>query len=364
MVQQNATRLKMGFTGRLRLKLSGHAGTPDLTYCLQLRTGGGTSYDTRLRDAYLNYRFADGFQFRVGYFKIAATQQRLTSSADLQFVDRSMTDTVFELSHGVGVRFWGRLFGKRLEYYFDVVNSFNGAGNRPITSDPAELDGNPGLAFRIVWHALGNHPGKDLKLESDLEFHESPVLDFAFHYAFNDDQGDRRTTEVPLPLPRRAKGVGGFGLTTTNGLQINQFGLAAAFKWRGFSARGEYIVRIVDPRRAGRRPFAPWWLLTRQGDTTAQHGAHVQMGYFLPIPGLERKLEAVARVGGISTLADGREGAWEYGVGLNYFIHQDRVKLQVDVTKVTEAPISSDSASLANVNDRPLVFRAQLQVRF
>ena len=124
------------------------------------------------------------------------------------------------------------------------------------------------------------------------------------------------------------------------------------------------MLRMVDPRRAGRRPFTPWWLLTRQGDTTVQHGAFVQAGYFLPIPGLERKIEAVARVGGISTLANGQEGTWEYAAGLNYYIEGNKVKLQTDVTKITEVPISSNYSSLANVNDDALIWRVQLQVAF
>ena len=348
---------------RLRLTFKGHVFTPELTYYIQLRSDGSNSNDTRLRDAYVNYCFSDAFQFRAGYFKIAAMQQRLTSSGDLQFVDRSMTHAVFDLSRGIGVRFWGKLLDKRLEYFLDVLNSLNGTG-RTITNDPAELDSNPALAFRLVWHALGDNPGKDLMAEADLEFHESPALDFAFQYAFNDDQGDRATTQIPFPLPRHTSGVGGFGLTNTNGLQINQFGLASAFKWQGFSARGEYILRMVDPRRGGRRPFASWWLMTRQGNTTVQHGAYVQAGYFLPIPGLEKKLEAVTRVGGISTLANGQEGAWEYAGGLNYYIEGNNVKLQADVTKITEVPITSSVSSLANVNDQPLIFRVQLQVNF
>lgn len=347
---------------RVWLMFSGHLYSPDLTYEIRLRSDTGDSYDTLLREAYINYRFDDAFQFQAGYFKIAALQQRATSNGDLQFVSRSMTHAVFDFSRGIGVRFWGKLFEKRLEYFFDVLNSFNGTG-QTISNDPAALDSNPAIALRLVWHALGEDPGKDLKAEADLEFHESPALDFAFHYGFNDDQGDRSTTAIPFPVPRRFR-TGGFGLTTTNGLQINQFGLASAFKWRGFSARGEYILRIVDPRRAGRTPFAPWWLMTQQGDTTVQHGAYVQAGYFLPIPGLEKKLEAVARVGGISALANGQEGAWEYAAGLNYYIEGNNVKLQADVTKVTEVPITSSTSSLANVNDQPLIFRVQLQVQF
>ncbi len=349
---------------RLRFKFSGHVYSPDLTYVIHLRSEAPDGYDTRLRDAYVNYRFSDAFQLQAGYFKTAAVQQRLTSSADLQFVDRSMVHAVFDLSRNMGVRFWGMLLDKRLEWYLDVTNSFNGGFNRTITNDPAELDSNPGLAFRLVWHALGDNPGKDLKVESDIDHLESPALNFAFHYAFNDDQSDNGTTEIPFPVPRRANGVGGFGLTTTNGMQINQFGLASAFKWRGFSARGEYILRILDPRRAGRRPFTPWWLLTGQGDTTVMHGAYLQMGYFLPIPNFERKIELVGRVGGISTQANGVEAAWEYSAGLNYFIHEDKVKLQADVAKVDEVPISDSGASLANVNDQPLIFRVQLQVNF
>lgn len=349
---------------RLRLGFRGHLYTPDLTYRVEFRSEASSGYDTRLRDAYLNYRFSDAFQFQAGYFKLAATRQRLLSTGCLQFVDRSLAATVFDLSRGIGVRFWGRLFDKRLDYFFDVANSLNGDANRTITNDPAELDGNPALLFRTVWHALGERPGQHFNTEYDLDFLESPALDLAFHYAFNDDQGDNRTTEIPFPIPRQTSGVGAFGLTNTNGLQLHQFGLASAFKWRGFSASGEYFLRIVDPRRAGRQPYASWWLATRQGDTTVQHGAYAQAGYFLPIPGFERKIEAVGRVGGIAAVANGHECAWEYAGGLNYFIHEDSVTLHADVTKITEAPISSSNISLANVNDQPLTFRVQLEVKF
>ena len=348
---------------RIRLGFRGHAYDRNLTYRVVLRMGASNSYDTRLHYAYLNYKFREDFQFRAGIFKIASTRAQMTSSAKLQFVDRPAADAVFQFSRGLGVRFWGRLFDKRLDYYLDIVNSFNGVNNRTITPDPAELDGNPGIVFHAVWHAFGDNPGKDFKSQADHAFHESPALDFGFHYAFNDDQSDARTTRIPFKLPRRF-GTGGFGNTTTNGLQINQFGLESAFKWNGFSATGEYILRIVDVRRATRRPFTPLFLATGDDSTTTMHGAYLQVGYFLPIPGLEKKLEAVGRVGGISVLSGGQEGTWEYAGGLNYYIQGDKVKLQTDVTKVSEVPIRSSSGSLANVNDDALIFRVQLQVSF
>ena len=348
---------------RLRLQFAGNAWGEDLTYHLTMRGEAADGYDFVLHYAWLNYRFCDEFQVTAGDFQLASTRSALLADQyGLQFVDRGVYDAVFGLGTGVGVRFWGQLFDKKLEYFLDIVNSLNGDRNRTITNDPAELDSNPAILARLVWHAMGDDLGT-WSIEGDMPKHDTPHLDIGFSYAFNDNQGDLRTTSIPFPMPRRFR-TGGFGLTSTNGLQINQFSFDAAFKYMGFSAIGEYALRLVDPRRAGRQPFTPWWLATGQGDTTTMHGAYVQVGYLLPIPGLEDKLEAVARVGGISTLANGQEGTWEYGAGLNYYIEGNDVKLQADVVKVSEAPISSNYSSLANVNDDVLVFRVQLQVAF
>jgi hypothetical protein len=357
---------------RMFLNFTGHAYTPDLTYVFQLYTSAAQGYGITPFYAYANYRFRDEFQVRAGRMRIMTTRAQAMSDTAQHFMDRPMTDAVFGSGLGVGVMFWGKC-NQRFEYYIQAVNSLSGAGNRTITNDQAtptgtNMDSNPALVFRGVWHVLGGDgdvpDGSAFKCLSDMDCVSSPALDIGFHYVFNEDEGDTATTRIPFPLPRRPLGVGGYGLTNTNGCQINQFGLDMAFKYMGFSAAGEYMLRTVDPRRAGRAPFSPWWLLTRQGDTVTQHGAYLSMGYFLPIPGMEKKLEAVARVGGVSTLANGQEGSWEYSGGLNYYLEGNNVKLQADVTRVYEAPISSSYSSLANVNDDAWVFRVQLQVAF
>jgi len=351
---------------RIRVTFSGHAYGEDNTYHFQFRADTPERNDLRAHYVWVNKRYSEAFQVKAGIFRLASTRSQMNSDANLQFIDRPPVDAVFGLGIGLGVRFWGNLADNRLTYYIDVVNSLNSSAGRTITADPAENDNNPALLFRLVWHAMGEDPGKDFQHQADLEFHQSPALDIGFHYAFNDDQSDRFTTRIPFPARRRLFGSrGGFGLTTTNGLQINQFGFDAAFKSNGFSATGEYVLRIVDPRRATRRPFTPWFLLTGQGSTTVQHGAWVQVGYFLPFTGaLENKIEAVARVGGMSALAHDQEGVWEYGAGLNYYMEGDKVKLQTDVFKISEVPITDNYSSLANVNDDALVWRVQLQFAF
>ncbi len=349
---------------RLRLAIGGWAYSKDLTYHITFRAEAPDAYDSVIHYAWVNYRFAEEFQVTAGIFQNASTHSALLADQErLQFVDRGVFEAVYDLGTSLGIRFWGNVFDKRVTYMVDVVNSLNSFGNRTITTDPAEHDNNPALLARVVWHALGDDNLNEFAGEGDLRKDKSqPALDIGMSYAFNEDRGDRGTTRIPFAWDGWNPSRGGFGLTNTNGLQINQFSWDLGFKYMGFSATGEYALRIVDPRTAWRRPFAPWWLLSGDDSTTAQHGAYVQLGYF--IPGLDDKVEVVGRVGGVSALSNETEGTWEYAIGANYYLQGHKVKLQTDMVKVSEAPISDSYSSLANVNDDALVFRVQLQVAF
>jgi hypothetical protein len=348
---------------RLRPSFRGHVYSPDLTYEIQLDMSSDGGYDASAYYGYVNYRFAEEFQVMLGLFKLAGTRGQMISSGSFQFVDLPLTDEVFQLGRGVGVRFWGRMFDKRLRWYVDVVNSLRGQNNRTITTDEArELDNNPAIVTHLLWHVLGDKPGSTWRSQSDMPMHEMPALELGVHYAFNDDAGDRGTLRIPFR--RNSVMPGAYGLTTSNGMQIHQLGTDLAFRWQGFSINAEYIWRFIDPRRANRTPFTPYTLLTGIGDTENYHGGYMQMGYFLPIPGLENQVEVVGRFGGVAGVDPGNEGSWEYGGGLNYYIKGHDVKLQADMVKVYEWPNRTASGSLANCNDDALVFRVQLQVQF
>jgi hypothetical protein len=353
---------------RVRFRVDGNAYSPDLTYHIEFKADSPQQSDFVLDTAWINYRICDEFQIKLGQFGLASTRSQ-TYGGNSQMVDEGIFDAVYGLGASTGVRFWGHLFNKRLDYFLDVVNGTSDNGNtnvgRTITNDPAELDGNPAILAKVVWHVLAEDPGKDFTCPSDFEIHQTPVWDVGFHYVFNDDQYDRFSTRIPVARRLLFARDGGFGLVRTNGLQFHDFGFDTAFKWCGFSATAEYVCRIVDVRRGRGPDFAPWFLASGDGSTTAQHGAYVQAGYFLPLPGaLANKIEAVARFGGISALADGSEGTWEYAGGVNYYIDGDRVKLQADVTKISEVPTTSSYSSLANVNDDALIFRVQLSLAF
>ncbi len=359
---------------RVRFRMGGHAYTEDLTYLLEMDASAPGGYDFRVFYAWVNYRFVDEFQIKAGVFRTGATRADVASTARMQLVDYPMMNGVFGTGNGLGVRLWGKALDKRLEYYLDVVNSLNTPGTRTITTDENLYtlghDNNPAIIFRTVYHALTGgckNPPDDainhFTTPCDMELHEEPALNFGFHYVFNEDWHDG-TTRIPFPRKTFFR-PGGFGLTSSDGLQIHQFGLDTGFKWMGFSATGEYVIRLLDVRNGDSPPFTPLYMLTGDGSTNAQHGAYVQCGYFLPIPGHENKFEVAARVGGVSAVSSGSEGAWEYAGGFNYYIDGHRVKLQTDVTYIDEAPFSGGTTyGIPNVNDNPLIWRVQLQVAF
>jgi hypothetical protein len=358
---------------RLRFKFSGHVYTKDLTYLLELDSSSSpNSLDTQMLYAWVNYRVVDEFQIKAGTFRAASTRADFASTAAMQFCEYPTMNAIFGLNRATGIRLWGKLFKGRGEYYLDFFNALNGATRGTITTDEAQLttghDNNPGVAFRTVWSIIRGevaHPEDDYAMAdemTDMAIHTTPDWNIGFHYAYTEDW---RKGTLQIPFNRQTYFQnGGFGVTSSQGLQIHQFGIDSGFKYQGFSVTGEYVVRLLDVRDAAQAPYTPLFLLTGDDSTNAQHGAYVQCGYFLPIPGFERKLEVVGRVGGVSALAGGREGTWDYGGGLNYYINGHRVKLQTDVTKVSENPISSSQYSLANVNDDALIFRVQLQVAF
>ncbi len=356
---------------RVRFRLSGHAYTKDLTYLLELDMSQGAGYDARVQYAWVNYRFCDEFQIMAGVMLAPTTRANFESTATMQFVDYPMVNSIFGAGRGTGVRFWGKLLEGRGAYYLDLYNSLGTPATRTITNDEniyaTGHDNNPAVVFRTVWQIMGGHcmhPDDSgvWTAPCDMAIHDEPALNVGFHYAFNEDWHDGT---LAIPYARRTFfREGGYGVTDSQGLQIHQFGLDMGFKYMGFSCTAEYWFRTLDVRNADSPPFSPLFLATGDSSTSVMHGGYVQCGYFLPIPGMERKFEVVGRVGGFTTAHGGTESTWTYAGGLNYYIKGHNVKLQTDITKMAENFISSSGYSLANVNDDSLVWRVQLQLAF
>lgn len=349
---------------RARFRIFGHVFDKDLTYFLSLTHAENTAYDVRNLYAYVDYRFSDAFHVAVGQMRLNGSRAQMRKISTYQFPELPFSDAVFggAVGVGVGVRFWGQPLGKRVSWWLDVTNSWSGNANRTITNDPPELDGDLAVVFRAVWHVLGKPGGADFAEQADLACLDAPALDLGFHYGFNNDERDSRTSTLPF-TPRNQPGVGAFGLTRTTGAQVHRAGVEAALKYRGFSAVAEYHVAVVDVKNAEHAPFTPYYQLTGDDSTNVHHGGYLQVGYMLPIPGQENKWEVVSRLEGVAGVDPDNQGTWIYAAGVNYYFEPE-VKLQMDVSKVVEAPISASTYSLANVNDNALIWRVQMTFAF
>jgi len=164
----------------------------------------------------------------------------------------------------------------------------------------------------------------------------------------------RASSQPRQPAPRRLR------LTGAQGLQIHQLGLESGFKYCGVSLYGEYASASSMCGTPGSRVHAAV-PADRRDVNGAQHGGYVQAGYFSRFPAGEeagsrrpRRRHCVNRkVGDDGRLCRGRQ----------LLPRSNRVKLQADVTKCEQVPLSAVSC-WAMPNDDALIFRVQLQVAF
>lgn len=142
---------------RLRLRFDGYIYTPKLTYLVQL---GFSPYDMKtlpngnnniVRDAMIYYVPNSTWNIGFGQTKIRANRARINSSSALQFVDRSIVNSEFNLDRDFGI------FG---EYNQHLFGSLDLAAKASITTGEGRNWGNnkgSGLAYtgRIELFPLG-----------------------------------------------------------------------------------------------------------------------------------------------------------------------------------------------------------------
>lgn len=265
-----------GSFGIRRARL-GLAGTGyGLDYALQAELAGGSA---RLLDANIAYRVAPMAGIWLGQGKAPFGRQQLTSSGNLQLVDRAITDARFAPGRQQGVALVGRTPGRRFEYAAGV---YNGSGiNQPNENDRFMVAG------RAVWAPLGAY---------------APV----------ESAHDRPAS------PRLALGVAGLRNTTgadETEADVTRLGLEGAFKLGGLSTVAEYYHE---------------WLRPVAGADLDTNGWYVQGGYLLP----GGRHELAARYAVISPEASQDQDVVERALGYSLYLHAHRAKLQADLRTI------------------------------
>jgi phosphate-selective porin len=95
-----------------------------------------------LKDAYLDLAFLPEARLRLGQFKVPFSLEELTSSLFIDFVERSIINTLAPMRDR-GIMLYGDLMQGAISYY---LGGFNGTGE-----DTSDNNGDKDLAFRLAF---------------------------------------------------------------------------------------------------------------------------------------------------------------------------------------------------------------------
>lgn len=297
---------------RFKTRVQGWAYTPDLTFRLQVDWANANNSLGVLDDASVNCDFTRGkglLQVRAGQFKIPMGRQSIAATASDMFTDRSFVTYLYSEIRDVGLMAWGQAGPAKIpglfEYYAGV---FNGGGRSEYTN----VDGRYQTNFRFVVSPLGNM-GYD---EANPFGAPKPKLALGYGY----EHSDRREDETGWMAGREY---------TTRGYDL-------LFKWRRFTAYGEYFARKS---------------LDARGLRTDSDGLNAQIGFLI----LPKRWELFLGYWANDPDVDRRgDKQLERGIGTNWYFNGFNSKLQADYRKVTLQQTGYDSYE----------FRLQYQIVF
>ena len=320
---------------RFKVYMGGYAFTQDLTYRVQMDLAkSGTAQ--MLDDAWINYRFVDEAQLQAGQFKMPFSRGELTSDGALQFVDRANAVDAFKPSYDIGAMVQGKTAGGKLAYSAGLFNGTGQSGTRTTNSGA--------WAARLVFNPFGEMRYS----EADLENTPSPLLSLGADYFANTLKRNGNTTflDTTTSTPPYAGTAGWLGkaatgtaiFDNTEKVDVGTYGFDAAFKWRGFSAQGEYFGGKAEGQTQDR--------------TVNSRGYYGQAGYFL----LPKKLEVAARYSCVDPNRDiNQDLQVEVTGAVSYYFQGHNLKLQGDYTN-----IHKQIAGKQATDDQQLRVQAQL----
>ncbi|MGL4293312.1 MAG: porin, partial [Bacteroidales bacterium] len=220
---------------RLRLRFDGYIYSPKLTYSVQL---GFTPYDSKplpngnmniVRDAMIYYIPNATWNIGFGQTKIKANRARTNSSSALQFVDRSIVNSEFNIDRDFG------FFG---EYNTRLFSDFNLVARGSVTSGDGrnfQSSTKSGFSYtgRLELFPLGRFKAYGDVFEGDFEREETPKILLAGAYSYND-------------RAKRLRGQTGDLIAGDQTRNLANYYFDFIFKYRGFAFYTDWMGRVCN----------------------------------------------------------------------------------------------------------------------
>ncbi len=220
---------------RLRMKFEGFTVDPRLTYYIQLSFSRGdmdwrgpdnatiNSSPNIVRDAVIYFTLNKNWRFGFGQTKLPGNRQRVVSSGDLQFSDRSIVNATFNIDRDFG--FFGNYNGN----FFNVHGAItSGEGRNSVLSDE-------GLAYtgRFELLPLGRFTGNNDHVEGDLEREKTPKVSIGTTYSYNSNAV-------------RTAGQLGNDLYDLDPHDLKNFEVDMLLKYNGWAWYNEFMTRDTN----------------------------------------------------------------------------------------------------------------------
>ena len=320
---------------RARLKFSGYAFSPKLTYKVQigltnLDHGGGDIIQANntaniLRDAYIRWNFYKNFTLMAGQGKLPGNRERVISSQNLEFVERSYVNNSYNLDRDIGIQIH-HFFEAGKMLFREIFSISQGEGRDIITKNNGGYD----FTGRIEWLPMGAFTNGGDYFEADLERESVPKLSIGFVFDTN---------------KRALRERGQTGDFLEKSADLRTYCIDGIFKFRGHSFLAEYINRI-----------APEGAIVEM-DTTNNivvksfytgHGFNFQYGYVFPgqyqIAGRITRILPINELvikNNVPTLQSG-EAVDKYTLGISKYISGHTVKVQSNITYIPKEKIENN----------------------
>lgn len=226
---------------RARLKFKGFAYSPKLKYKIELGLSnrdlsGGNQFTSDapryILDAVLMWNFYENFELWAGQTKLPGNIERIVSSGNMQFIDRSLLNSRFNIDRDVGIQLHHKTFISEKFILRETFALSQGEG-RNVTS--GNLGGHQ-YTGRVEVLPFGEFTNGTEYVQSDLKREVSPKLMIGIAYDYNDDAVKTRSN------------LGNYMQTSTGfyNTDITTVFIDAMFKYNGFSFMGEFATREAE----------------------------------------------------------------------------------------------------------------------
>ena len=335
---------------RSRLKFGGHIFSPKLKYKIELglsnkdlgKADATTNQAPKMiLDAVLKWNFYENFVLWAGQTKLPGNRERVISSANMEFVDRSMLNSYFNIDRDMGMQLHHRtVLGKSKKFTIrEIFSVSQGEGRNLVQNNYGGLQ----YTGRIEILPFGKFASKGDYIGGDMKREETPKLSLAATYDFNDRAVKTRSNQGSYMVDDFAGNTDGHFNSNITTIFADMM-----FKYKGFAVMGEYANRNADIINHFSADS------TSSASVMAGSSLNFSLSYLM-----KNNWQVAARYTSYTPHLDYIDnGEQRYTFGVSKYVVGHSLKVQADVTYKME----DDRAGI--LTDDKLLYRLQIDFHF